>query len=165
MNRIGMGYDIHRLVPGRKLYLGGLEIPYVRGLLGHSDGDCLIHALVDALLGAAGSGDIGQMFPNGDPRYQGIRSTKLLGEVVALLKKKGFRVVQTDAVVVAEEPKLAPHIPAMKAVLAPLLGLRPEDVGVKAKTQEGLGVVGRGEAMMCWAVAQVARRKTASRAR
>ncbi len=155
MNRIGLGYDIHRLVPGRKLFLGGLEIPFDKGLLGHSDGDCLIHALVDALLGAAGSGDIGRLFPDGDPRFKDIRSAELLRETVAYLKKNGFRAVQADTVVVVEEPKLAPHIPAMRAVLAPLLGLKPDALGIKAKTQEGLGAVGRGEAIICWAVVQM----------
>lgn len=152
MTRIGLGYDIHRLVPGRKLYLGGIEIPHPKGLLGHSDGDCLAHALADALLGAAGESDIGRLFPDTDPRFKDISGRDLLRAVVARLKKRGLRVVQADTVVVAEEPKLAPHVPAMKAALAPVLGIRPGGLGIKAKTQEGLGDVGRGEAVLCWAV-------------
>ncbi len=111
-------YDIHRLVPGRKLFLGGLEIPFAKGLLGHSDGDCLVHALVDALLGAVGQGDIGRLFPDTDPRFKGIRSTVLLRNVVVRLRRKGFQVQQVDSVIVAEKPKLAPYIPRMKKELA-----------------------------------------------
>lgn len=155
MARVGLGYDIHRLVPGRKLTLGGVLIPHGRGLLGHSDGDCLVHALADALLGAAGEGDIGHMFPDTDPRYKDICSLDLLRAVVARLKKKRWRVLQADTVVVMERPKLAPHVAAMKAVLAPLLGIKPGALGIKAKTQEGLGAVGRGRAVLCWAVVQL----------
>jgi len=159
MTRIGLGYDIHRLVPGRKLFLGGVLIPHPQGLLGHSDGDCLVHALADALLGAAGEDDIGRLFPDTDPRFKDIRGQDLLREVVARLKKRGFRVLQADTVVVAEEPKLAPHIPSMKAALAPILGVKPGDLGIKAKTQEGLGSVGRGEAVLCWAVVLLGTRR------
>lgn len=155
MTRIGLGYDIHRLVPGRKLFLGGVLVPHPRGLLGHSDGDGLVHALADALLGAAGEGDIGRLFPDTDPRFKDIRGPDLLREVVGRLKKRRLRVLQADTVVVAEEPKLAPFVPAMKAALAPILGVKPGDLGIKAKTQEGLGVVGRGEAVLCWAVVQL----------
>jgi 2-C-methyl-D-erythritol 2,4-cyclodiphosphate synthase len=155
MIRAGLGYDIHRLVRGRKLYLGGLGIPFSKGLLGHSDGDCLVHALVDALLGAAGQEDIGRLFPDSDPRFKNIRSTALLRAAVARLRRKGFRVVQVDSVVVAEKPKLAPYIPRMKKVLAPLLGVEEDCVGIKAKTQEGLGVVGKSQAVQCWAMALV----------
>jgi 2-C-methyl-D-erythritol 2,4-cyclodiphosphate synthase len=157
MLKAGLGYDIHRLVRGRKLYLGGLEIPFPKGLLGHSDGDCLVHALVDALLGASGREDIGRLFPDTDPRFKDIRSTALLQAVMTRLKKRGFRVVQVDSVIVAEKPKLAPYIPRMKNVLAPLLGLKEDWVGIKAKTQEGLGVVGRGQAVQCWALALIRR--------
>lgn len=159
MIRAGFGYDIHRLVPGRKLFLGGLEIPFAKGLLGHSDGDCLVHALVDALLGAVGQGDIGRLFPDTDPRFQGIRSTVLLRNVVARLRRKGFKVQQVDSVIVAEKPKLASYIPRMKKELAALLGLGEDWVGIKAKTQEGLGVVGKGQAVQCWALALIRRTK------
>jgi len=159
MLKAGFGYDIHRLVPKRKLFLGGLEIPFAKGLLGHSDGDCLIHALVDALLGAAGQGDIGRLFPDTDPRYKDIRSTVLLRNVVARLRRKGFKVQQVDSVVVAEQPKLAAYIPRMKRELAALLGLGEDWVGIKAKTQEGLGVVGKGQAVQCWALALIHRTK------
>jgi len=157
MLRAGFGYDIHRLVPKRKLFLGGLEIPFAKGLLGHSDGDCLVHALVDALLGAVGQGDIGRLFPDTDPRFKGIRSTVLLRNVVARLRRKGFKVQQVDSVIVTERPKLAPYIPRMKKELAPLLGLGEDGVGIKAKTQEGLGVVGKGQAVQCWALALIRR--------
>jgi 2-C-methyl-D-erythritol 2,4-cyclodiphosphate synthase len=159
MLKAGLGYDIHRLVRGRKLYLGGLEIPFPKGLLGHSDGDCLVHALVDALLGASGREDIGRLFPDTDPRFKNIRSTALLQSVMTRLKKRGFRVVQVDSVIVAEKPKLAPYIPRMKKALAPLLGLKEDWVGIKAKTQEGLGVVGKGQAVQCWALALIRRAK------
>ncbi len=149
--RIGLGYDLHRLVPGRKLWLGGVLIPHPRGLMGHSDGDALVHALTDALLGAAGEPDIGRLFPDTEPAFKDIRSTELLRRVAARLKRKGWRVLQADAVVVAERPKLAPHIPAMKAALAPILGVKPDALGIKAKTDEGLGDVGHGRAVRCWA--------------
>jgi len=157
MNRVGLGYDIHRLVPKRKLFLGGRQIPFPKGLLGHSDGDCLVHALVDALLGAAGQEDIGRLFPDTDPRYKDIRSTALLRETVGRLRRMGFQVQQVDSVIVAEKPKLAPYISGMKKVLAPLLGLGMDCLGIKAKTQEGLGVVGRGQAVQCWALAVIRR--------
>jgi 2-C-methyl-D-erythritol 2,4-cyclodiphosphate synthase len=157
MNRVGLGYDIHRLTRGRKLWLGGLEIPFPLGLMGHSDGDCLIHALADALLGASGDEDIGRLFPDDDPRTLGLRSSILLRAVVARLKKRGYRPVQVDAVIVAEKPKLAPYIPRMRKILARLLGMKEGDLGIKAKTQEGLGAVGRGRAVTCWAVALVRR--------
>jgi 2-C-methyl-D-erythritol 2,4-cyclodiphosphate synthase len=152
MVKVGLGYDIHRLVPGRKLWLGGVLVPHRRGALGHSDGDCLVHALADAMLGAAGEGDIGQMFPDTDPRFEGLRGEDLLRRVAARVRMKGWRVVQADAVVVLEKPKLAPYVQAMKAVMAPILGVKPGDLGIKAKTQEGLGPAGRGAAVLCWAV-------------
>lgn len=152
MVRVGLGYDVHRLVPGRKLWLGCVLVPHARGALGHSDGDCLVHALADAMLGAAGEGDIGGMFPDTDPRFEGMRGEDLLRRVATRVRKKGWRVVQADAVVVLEKPKLAPYFQAMKASLAPILGVKPGDLGIKAKTQEGLGPVGRGAAVLCWAV-------------
>lgn len=150
--KIGMGYDLHRLVPGRRLYLGGLEIPHARGLAGHSDGDVLIHALIDAILGAAGEGDIGRLYPDDDPRTKGIRSTILLKEVMAGLAKKKLKVLSLDSVLVAERPKLAPHVSAMKDILCPLLRIKKEHLGIKAKTNEGLGLIGRQRAIACWAV-------------
>ena len=155
MIRCGLGYDLHRLAPGRTLFLGGIEVPHTAGLLGHSDGDALVHALIDAILGAMGEGDIGGLFPDRDPRYKDIRSTELLRDVCARLKKKRLAVLHADAVVVAERPKLGPHFPAMKAALAPLLGLPPDGLGLKAKTNEGLGLIGRGRAIACWATVLV----------
>jgi 2-C-methyl-D-erythritol 2,4-cyclodiphosphate synthase len=142
-------------VPGRKLVLGGVEIPYERGLLGHSDGDVLLHAIADALLGAAGKGDIGQYFPSSDRQYKGISSLKLLETVAGLLQKDGFSVVNVDATVLAEGPPLSPYFEAMKKKIAPVLGLDARNIGVKATTQEGLGAVGRGEGMAALAVALV----------
>jgi 2-C-methyl-D-erythritol 2,4-cyclodiphosphate synthase len=150
--RAGIGYDIHRLSKGRDLYLGGVKVPHPAGLLGHSDGDCLVHALVDALLGAAGEPDIGRLFPDTDPQYKGIRSTALLAEVVSRLRRSGKGVINADVVVVAEAPKLAAHVEAMKEVLCPVLGVGRDCLGIKAKTNEGLGLVGRERAIACWAV-------------
>jgi 2-C-methyl-D-erythritol 2,4-cyclodiphosphate synthase len=155
MIKIGIGYDLHRLEPGRILFLGGVEIPHPRGLAGHSDGDCLIHAVIDALLGAEGETDIGRLFPDTDAATEGVRSTIFLGEVVNRLRRKGFRVVHVDVVVVAEHPKLGPHFPRMKEVLAPLLGVDGAGLGLKAKTNEGVGLIGREEAVACWAVALI----------
>ena len=140
---------------GRKLVLGGVEIPYERGLLGHSDGDVLLHAIADALLGATGKGDIGQHFPSSERQYKGISSLKLLERVVALLKKDGFGVVNIDATVLAEGPVLSPYFDAMKKKIASVLGLDAGNIGIKATTQEGLGAVGRGEGMAAIAVALV----------
>ena len=140
---------------GRKLVLGGVEIPYERGLLGHSDGDVLLHAIADALLGAAGKGDIGQHFPSSDTQYKGISSLKLLERVAGLLKKDGFAVVNIDATVLAEGPPLSPHFEAMKNKIASALGLEARNIGIKATTQEGLGAVGWGEGMAAIAVALV----------
>lgn len=153
MLKIGFGYDIHRLEAGRRLVLGGAEVPSPAGLLGHSDGDALTHAVIDALLGALGEGDIGTHFPDTDPRYAGARSLGLLAAVVGLVRAKGAAIVNVDAVVVAEEPRLAPHVPAVKAALAPVLGLPEAALGVKAKTNEGLGPVGEKLAVACYAVA------------
>jgi 2-C-methyl-D-erythritol 2,4-cyclodiphosphate synthase len=153
MIKIGIGYDIHRLKEGRMLFLGGVEIPSPKGLAGHSDGDCLIHAIIDALLGAAGDRDIGQVFPDSDPKTKGIRSTVLLEEAMEECRRKGMSIQHIDSIIIAESPKLAPHIPRMKDVLCPLLGVKRGDLGIKAKTHEGLGAVGRGEAIA--ALAQV----------
>ena len=153
--KIGMGYDLHRLEPGRRLYLGGLHVPHSRGLVGHSDGDVLIHAIIDALLGAMGQGDIGRLFPDADPATKDIRSIKLLAEVMGRLKMKKLKILSLDSVIVAETPKLAPHIPAMKDILCPLLHIRSDQLGIKAKTNEGLGLIGRRKAMACWAVALI----------
>jgi 2-C-methyl-D-erythritol 2,4-cyclodiphosphate synthase len=157
MTRIGTGYDVHRLVDGRKLIIGGVDIPYEKGLLGHSDADVLLHAICDALLGAAGLGDIGKHFPDTDPQFKGVSSMKLLGEVARLLGEKGFRVNNIDATIVAERPKLAPHIPAMTANIAAALKAGPEAVNVKATTTEGLGFAGKGEGMAAYAVCTIAR--------
>jgi 2-C-methyl-D-erythritol 2,4-cyclodiphosphate synthase len=151
--KIGQGFDAHALVAGRKLVIGGVEIPYEKGLAGHSDADVLIHALCDALLGAAGLGDIGAHFPDSDTRYKDISSRKLLVEVRKLLDGRGLRVVNVDATVIAQAPKLAPHIAAMRANLAADLGVAQEAVNIKAKTTERLGFVGRGEGIAAEAVA------------
>jgi 2-C-methyl-D-erythritol 2,4-cyclodiphosphate synthase len=153
--RIGQGFDVHALVEGRKLVIGGVVIPFEKGLAGHSDADVLIHAVCDALLGAAGLGDIGQHFPDSDARYKDIDSRKLLREVARLLKNSKQRVVNVDATIIAQAPKMAPHIPAMRANLASDLGVALEAVNVKAKTTERLGFAGRGEGMAADAVALV----------
>ena len=153
--RIGNGYDIHRLVPGRPLILGGqtLEHPAGLGLDGHSDADVLVHAIMDALLGALALGDIGRYFPPDDPRWQGADSLILLEQVIGLVRERGWDVVNVDAVVVAERPKLRPHIEAMQAAIAARLGVSPDRVGVKATTNERLGPTGREEGIACHAVA------------
>ena len=153
--RIGHGYDVHRLVEGRRLILGGVDIPWERGLLGHSDADVLTHAVMDALLGAAGLGDIGQHFPDTDPACAGADSLKLLEHVTALLRERGFVVGNVDATVLAQRPKLAPHIPAMRDNLARAMGVDPGQVNVKATTEEGLGFTGSGEGMAAHAVALI----------
>jgi 2-C-methyl-D-erythritol 2,4-cyclodiphosphate synthase len=153
--KIGMGYDLHRLESGRKLYVGGLHVPHSRGLVGHSDGDVLIHAIIDALLGAMGEGDIGRLFPDDDSTTRGIRSTKLLTEVMGRLETKKLKILGLDTVIVAETPRLAPHISAMKDVLCPLLHIGRAQLGIKAKTNEGLGLIGKRKAMACWAVALI----------
>ncbi|NOR12706.1 MAG: 2-C-methyl-D-erythritol 2,4-cyclodiphosphate synthase, partial [Candidatus Aminicenantes bacterium] len=146
----GLGYDIHRLVDGRKLFLGGIEIPFAKGLLGHSDGDCLIHAIVDALLGALGEKDIGHHFPETDSQYKDIRSTELLKVVVQRLEKNNTKIGHIDSLVIAEKPRLAAHIPRMKETLCAILRIGPEDLGIKARTNEGLDAVGHGEAIAAW---------------
>jgi len=150
--RVGVGYDIHRTRRGGPLYLGGVEIPFDLGLVGHSDGDCLIHAIIDALLGAAGEGDIGQHFPPSDKNLKGIRSTVLLKKVMEIIRKKGLRVIYVDSVIVAEKPKMAPRIPEMKKALAPILEISEDRLSIKAKTNERLGEIGRLKAIACWAV-------------
>ena len=150
--RIGQGYDVHRLVEGRRLVLGGVDIPWEKGLLGHSDADVLTHAVMDALLGAAGLGDIGKHFPDTDPAYKGADSLKLLERVVVLLEERGFAVGNVDATVLAQRPKLAPYIPQMKEGLARAMGIDPSQVNVKATTEEGLGFTGSGEGMAAHAV-------------
>ena len=150
--RIGHGYDVHRLVEGRKLILGGVDIPYEKGLLGHSDADVLVHAVMDALLGAAGLGDIGRHFPDNDPAYAGADSLKLLDHVVELLRECGWKVGNVDATILAQRPKLAPHIPVMRENLAAHMFVEPGQVNVKATTEEKLGFTGSGEGMAAHAV-------------
>lgn len=151
--RIGHGYDVHRLVPGRKLILGGVEIPYDKGLLGHSDADVLTHAVMDALIGAAALGDIGQLFPDTDPKYAGADSLALLREVVRVIGAAGYRVENIDATVLAQAPKLAPHREQMRQNLAAAMGVELTRVSVKATTEEGLGFTGSGEGIAAHAVA------------
>ena len=153
--RIGQGFDVHALVPGRKLILGGVNIAYERGLLGHSDGDVLLHAICDALLGAAGLGDIGQHFPDTDGRYAGADSLELLREVGQRLNGLRWRVVNVDCTLVMQAPKVAPHVPGMVHNIAGALGVGPAQVNVKAKTTERLGFTGRGEGIAAEAVALI----------
>ncbi|MCQ2059057.1 MAG: 2-C-methyl-D-erythritol 2,4-cyclodiphosphate synthase [Bacteroidaceae bacterium] len=153
MIRIGQGYDVHRLVEDRELWLGGIKIPYEKGLLGHSDADVLIHALCDALLGAAALRDIGFHFPDTDPRYKGIDSKILLAETVRLVTESGFKINNVDITIMAQQPKINPHIPAMCSVLSGIMGIPQDCVSIKATTTEGLGFVGRGEGMAALAVA------------
>ncbi len=152
MTRFGMGYDVHRLTEGRKLILGGVEIPYEKGLLGHSDADVLLHAVTDAVLGAAGLGDIGRHFPDTEAKWKGADSRKLLEKAMALVREKGFRVGNVDATIVAQAPKLASYIPAMRGNIAQTLGVEEARVNVKATTEEHLGFTGRGEGMAAYAV-------------
>ena len=156
VSRVGIGYDLHRLEPGRRLILGGVEIPAERGPVGHSDGDALAHAICDALLGAAGLGDIGTHFPDNDPRWKGVSSLLFLERVAAMLAERGFRIAWIDAVVIAERPKLGPYFPAMRQALAHALGISPDHINLKAKTNEGLGELGRAEAIAAHAVAALA---------
>lgn len=153
--RIGHGYDVHRLVEGRKLILGGVEIPFELGLLGHSDADVLLHAVSDALLGAAALGDIGKHFPDTDPKYKGADSVKLLERVVELLGEKGFSVNNIDCTVIAQKPKLAPYIAQMKSNIAGVCGIDSDRVNVKATTEEKLGFTGRLEGISAHAVCTI----------
>ena len=157
--RAGIGYDVHRLVAGRPLILAGVTVPAERGLLGHSDADVAIHAIIDALLGAAALGDIGQHFPPDDPAYLDSDSRRLLALVRDLLDRHGWRTVNVDCTIVAEWPKLAPHVATMRAVLGEILAIGPERVGIKATTNEGLGALGRGEGIAALAVALVERQR------
>ena len=150
--RIGHGYDVHRLVEGRDLILGGVKIPYERGLLGHSDADVLLHAVSDALLGAAGLGDIGRHFPDTDPKYKGADSLELLRQVYRKISEKGYRVGNIDVTMIAQRPKLKDYIPQMQANIAAAVGTAPDRVNVKATTEEKLGFTGTGEGMSCHAV-------------
>jgi 2-C-methyl-D-erythritol 2,4-cyclodiphosphate synthase len=157
--RVGFGYDVHKLVPGRKLILGGVEVPFDKGLSGHSDADVLTHAIMDAMLGAAGLRDIGSQFPSADSAYKNISSLILLDEVNKLVWDKGFVVVNIDAVIVAQEPQLSPFIEDMRGLIRKRLGLNLEQVMVKATTTDGLGFIGRGEGMAAYAVALVEERQ------
>ena len=152
MMRVGHGYDVHRLVEDRKLVLGGVEVPYEKGLLGHSDADVLTHAVMDALLGAAGLGDIGKHFPDSDPAYKGADSLKLLDHVIALVSDLGWKVGNVDATIIAQRPKLANYIPQMRNNLAAHMDVTPEQVNVKATTEEKQGFTGSGEGMAAHAV-------------
>ena len=149
--KVGIGYDIHRLVEERPLYLGGIQIPYSRGLLGHSDGDCLIHAVVDALLGAMGERDIGQHFPDSDPVNAGRRSTEILDVVSGWMYDRGFQISHIDTIIIAEEPRLNPYVKGMKESLCAHLKISLSDIGMKIKTNEGIGSIGRREAIAVWA--------------
>lgn len=150
--RIGSGYDVHKLVEGRKLIMGGVEIPFEKGLLGHSDADVLLHAIMDALLGAAALGDIGKHFPDTSEEYKGADSLKLLSEVLYLILEKGYCIINLDATIIAQRPKLAPYIPKMRENIANVLGIELDQVNVKATTEEGLGFTGAGEGIAATAV-------------
>ena len=150
--RVGMGYDVHRLVEDRKLILGGVEIPYEKGLLGHSDADVLLHAIMDALLGAAALGDIGKHFPDTDPAYKGISSIRLLEHVGKLLEEQNYVVGNIDATIIAQRPKMAPHIPQMRANVAKALQIEESQINIKATTEEGLGFTGTGEGISSQAI-------------
>lgn len=155
MTRFGMGYDVHQLVENRKLIIGGVDIPYEKGLLGHSDADVLLHAISDALLGAAALGDIGKHFPDTDPRYKGADSLKLLEEVGNLLAEKGYVVGNVDATIVAQKPKMLPHVPQMRENIARVLHVDIDQINVKATTEEHLGFTGSGQGISSYAVAGV----------
>lgn len=153
--RVGMGYDVHRLVPERDLIIGGVKIPYEKGLLGHSDADVLLHAIMDALLGAAALGDIGKHFPDNDPAYKGADSLMLLGRVGEILSEEGYVIENIDSTIIAQKPKMAPHIEQMRRNIADTLGLDISRVNVKATTEEGLGFTGTGEGISTQAVALI----------
>ena len=153
--RIGQGYDVHALVEGRKLVIGGVQIPYAKGLAGHSDADVLLHAICDALLGAAALGDVGSHFPDSDPKYEGSDSRSLLRDVGKKIGAQGFRIINIDATIVAQEPRMAPHVARMIGNIAADLGLQPAAVSVKATTTEKLGYIGRGEGIAAQAIALI----------
>ena len=155
--RVGMGYDVHKLVEGRDLIIGGVRIPHTLGLLGHSDADVLLHAIMDALLGAAGLGDIGKHFPDTDPQYKGISSMKLLSHVAELIREKGYVVENIDATIIAQKPKMAPHIPEMRENIAKALGIEISQLNIKATTEEGLGFTGQGEGISSQAICSLYR--------
>ncbi|MBQ1868552.1 MULTISPECIES: 2-C-methyl-D-erythritol 2,4-cyclodiphosphate synthase [Selenomonas] len=155
MTRFGMGYDVHRLVEGRKLIVGGVEIPHTLGLLGHSDADVLLHAIADALLGAAALGDIGRHFPDTDPRFEGADSMKLLAHVMELLTEKGYKVGNVDATIVAQKPKMKDFIPQMNDNIARVLGVESDQINVKATTEEKLGFTGTEQGISAYAVAGI----------
>ena len=153
--RVGLGYDVHKLVENRKLIIGGVEIEYEKGLLGHSDADVLLHAIMDAILGAAGLGDIGKHFPDTDMRYKGISSMELLEHVAKLIDESGYVVGNIDATIIAQRPKMAPHIQAMRTNIANVLGVSEDAINVKATTEEGLGFTGSGEGISSQAIALI----------
>lgn len=157
--RIGNGYDVHRFAEGRKLILGGVDVPHEKGLDGHSDADVLLHAVMDAMLGAAALGDIGQHFPDTDEAYKGISSVKLLQHTAALLDKEGYAVVNIDSIIAAQRPKLMPYLPQMRENIANAAGMDPGDVSVKATTTERLGFEGREEGISAWAVVLIERKE------
>ena len=157
MYRTGIGYDIHRLVEGRKLFIGGVDIPYIKGLLGHSDADALLHAICDALLGAAGLADIGEHFPDSDPKYHNISSIELLKTVVGLLEEKKFLITNIDTVIIAQEPVLSPFKKQIQENIAQVLKIKEDSVNVKAKTNEGLGEIGQKQAIACYAIATLSK--------
>ena len=157
MTRAGIGYDLHRLAEGRKLILGGVELPFHKGPVGHSDGDALAHALCDALLGAAGLGDIGAHFPDTDQRWKDVSSLRFLERVRELLSEHQFRILHIDAIVIVEKPKLGPHFPAMREALAKSLGISAAAINLKAKTNEGVDAIGRGEAIAAQAIVTLER--------
>jgi 2-C-methyl-D-erythritol 2,4-cyclodiphosphate synthase len=152
MTRSGIGYDLHRLAAGRKLMVGGVEVPFDKGPVGHSDGDVLSHAICDALLGAAGLGDIGAHFPDSDAKWKGVSSLLFLEKVRKLLDEQRLRISHIDAIVITEKPKLGPHFPAMRAALAKSMGIGPDQINLKAKTNEGVDSIGRGEAIAAHAI-------------
>ncbi len=154
--RSGIGYDLHRLAEGRKLIIGGVKVPFDKGPVGHSDGDVLAHAICDAILGAAGLGDIGTHFPDTDPKWKGVSSLHFLEHVSKLLVERGLSIRHIDAVVITERPKLGPYFPLMRKALAHALGIEPEQLNLKAKTNEGVDAIGRGEAIATYAVATLA---------
>lgn len=149
--RIGIGYDSHRLVEGRRLIIGGVDIPFEKGLLGHSDGDVLCHAIIDAIIGAMGEGDIGRHFPDTDEKWEGASSIMLLKHIVDLAKSKGFEIAWIDSVVITEKPKIAPHIDSMKGAISQI-GISPSLINIKAKTNEGMGFIGKGEGIAAQAI-------------
>lgn len=151
--KIGIGFDIHPLEEGRRLILGGIEVPYKKGLKGHSDGDVIVHAIIDAILGALGEKSIGELFPDTDERYRNIDSTILLSKVSEIVNEKNMKIMNIDCVVIAQEPRLLSFIPLMIEKLAPILGMKNQLLNIKAKTHEGIGELGRGEAISCYSIA------------